>query len=100
MNSRLDLGAYLIARDLEIIDRLHAQPEFRACAKIAGRPERGVRRDCALAIDDCANSDLRSTDRLGQRIFREIERLQEVLAQNLAWMGWRKVSHCSILLIH
>jgi hypothetical protein len=52
MNSRLDLSAYFIARHFEVVGRLHAHPEFGACAKVAGQPEGCVRCDCALAIDD------------------------------------------------
>src|SRR5262249_14807115 len=95
MNSRLDFGAYLIARNFEVIGRLHAHPEFGACAKVAGQPEGCVRRDCALAIDDLADAYLRDTDRLRQRILREMQWLQKVLAQNLAWMCWWKIGHCS-----
>ncbi len=34
-------------------------------------------------------------DRIRQRILRELQWLQKVLAQNLAWMSWWKIGHCS-----
>lgn len=45
MNIRFDFGADPIARSLEVIGRLHADPELGAGAEVARKPERRIGRD-------------------------------------------------------
>ena len=98
MNPRPDLGADPVARHLQVVGRLHTHPELGAGPEIAGKPQSSIGCDCALAVDDRADANLRDRDRLGERVLREIKRLQEILAQDFAGMSWSKVGHNSNLL--
>jgi len=76
--ARLDLGAEALAREFEIVARLHAEPELGRGAEITGEAERCIGRDRTLAVDDLADPNLRHAQRLRERVLAHPERFQEV----------------------
>ena len=66
---------------------LKVQPEFRRGAEIARQPQGGVGGDPAPFVDDFPDAGRRHAQSQGQRMGREIERDEELFAQNLAGVG-------------
>jgi hypothetical protein len=60
----LDAKTDLIPRNLEIVGRLKADPEFRRSPEIASQTQSGIRRHGPLPVHDLADSDLPNADRL------------------------------------
>src|ERR1700722_4635695 len=78
----------------KLIALLQVQPELNGGTECRGQPERRVRRDAPLAIDDASNAVRRHTDRLSKRVCAQVHGLQVLLKQDLPWMdGTHEVLH-------
>ena len=95
-----DLGAGLaalaqtpveaIALDLEVVARLHIEPEPFGRAEVASQAEGGIRADGTGAVYDLVDATRGDADVLGQAVLREAERLEKVVREDFARMNRSK----------
>ena len=71
----------------EVVTLLHPQPNFRAVAAEFAEPYRHLRSDGRLTRDNPMQGLAGNPEPLGRVAYRQIERGQHVLAQNLTRMG-------------
>lgn len=74
---------------IEIPGQLQVQPELGFHAEELFKPERRVRGDPSLPMDQLVDAGIRYPDLFGERRLRHAERLEEFLQEHLPWMGWR-----------
>src|SRR5580658_115832 len=74
----VELDAQPVFLDFQVIAGLQVQPEPLGGAEVPGQPQRGVRSDAPLAVDDLVDPAGRDIDRLGQLILAHAQRREEV----------------------
>src|SRR5258708_36592472 len=74
----------LVLRAVQIIARLHIDPELRRRPEVSTEPERSVGRNPAVTSDDRIDPIARHAQCQRQLIHTEPKRLQEFLAKDLA----------------
>ena len=67
--------------------RLQGHPELSRRAEIPRQPERGIRRDGALAENDFINTARRHSERPGEGVLAQADRREELLGENFARMN-------------
>jgi hypothetical protein len=65
----LNLRFELVARDLQVIVLLHAEPELGRCTKVARQPERRLSRDAAPAFNNLRDAIGRGTCSFSASLF-------------------------------
>jgi hypothetical protein len=80
----LELGAEVIALDLQIEPCLQVEPEPVTGPKIPGQAERRIRGDRASTMHDLIDAASRHADVLGEAILRNAQWLENVERQDLA----------------
>src|SRR6266540_1260083 len=93
----LDPPAKLSLGRLQLVTSLKVDPEIRRGAEITREAEGGVGGDAAAAEHDVVDPRPRHLDGLRQRIDADLHRLQEILAQDFAWMNERQSLACGDL---
>jgi hypothetical protein len=87
----LDAVAHLLAREAQFVELLKVEPELRAGAEPVAKPQRGVSRYAALAVDDRGDPVHRHVD-LARQFRRRDAELLELLCEVLAGMNGRCAS--------
>src|ERR1700722_7979098 len=82
----------LVLSALQIVTRLHIDPELRRRPEVSTEPERSVGRNPALPRHDRIDPIARHAQCQRQLIHTEPKRLQEFLAKDLAGMNGRNLS--------
>lgn len=72
------MQAQSVAFDLQVIARLHVQPELRRGAEVPAESQRRVGRDPTLAVHDLIDTARRHGQIVGQPVLRERQRLKEL----------------------
>lgn len=91
LNLALDLRFELIARNLQVIILMHAEPEFGRSAEIARESERRLARDTASALYDLRDPVGRNMQLFGELVHAHAEWLEKFFQQNLARMNRRQL---------
>jgi hypothetical protein len=73
----------LLLSDAQVMRLLEVEPELWRCVQGPAETERRVRRDLALAGNDCADAVMRHANGVGQLAGAHLERPEKLLAQNL-----------------
>src|SRR3954452_8158932 len=83
---RNDFGVQPVAKsillDLELVPDLKIEPEPLGCAEVLGQPQRGVRRDSPIAVNDLVDPPRGDADVLGDPVLADSHRLEEFLEEN------------------
>ena len=74
----------MIARDLEIIARLKAEPKAVARPEVACQTKGRIRGDRPGAMDDLVDPARRHTDVLGEPVLRNAQRLEDVEGEDFS----------------
>ena len=70
---------------------LTIEPKLGGCAEEARQAQGSVGRDPPLLVDDLVDAGERHTDSSSQLGLRHAERLEKLLAEQLAGVGWRAI---------
>src|SRR5690606_15655064 len=73
-----------VAFHLEVVAHLEVQPELVARAEVSRQAESRIRGDRSRTVNDLVDPPSRDADLLRQPILRELERLEELLLEDLS----------------
>ncbi len=83
--------------DFQVIASLEADSYTGCGAEVFGKPQSSIGSNFSLSPHDLTDTESRDTDVLGDTVLAQVERLYEVLEQDLARMYGRELIHGSEL---
>jgi hypothetical protein len=83
-----DHGPQIAFGNLQLVSCLQVEPELGCGAEVNAQTQGGIRGDIATAVDDVADPSHRHVDVPRQLILADVQRLHELLLENLAWRNW------------